>query len=155
MLFNAHTLALAALFSTLVTGRPFDSPKPRDVGRRDKSYSVVNVGGDASTPAPATATSVIETTKTVEVVASASTDNELQVEQRIKVFIFVDAQAIVVNARTNDDIDLVCRWILINPQPIGTFIDIDPNTNTNHLKRVLKQHLDAKANHRYRHNLGE
>ena len=73
MLLNPRTLALAALFSTLVTGRPFDSPKPRDVGRRDKSYSVVNVGGDSSTPAPAIATSVIETTKTVEVVGPGAT----------------------------------------------------------------------------------
>ncbi|CAN9294722.1 unnamed protein product [Alternaria alternata] len=128
MLLNPRTLALAALFSTLVTGRPFDSPKPRDVGRRDKSYSVVNVGGDSSTPAPAIATSVIETTKTVEVVAGASTDNQLQLEQRIEVFVFV-------NTRSNNDVDVDSGRIFINSQSVGTFINI--HRNINHLKLVL------------------
>ncbi|KAH6872681.1 hypothetical protein BKA58DRAFT_150632 [Alternaria rosae] len=73
MLLNAQTLALAALFSALATGRPLDSSKPREIVPRNKSYSVVNVGGDASTPVPATATSVIKTTKTVEVVGPAQT----------------------------------------------------------------------------------
>ncbi|KAI4662358.1 uncharacterized protein J4E79_004647 [Alternaria viburni] len=72
MLLNAQTLALAAFFSTLATGRPLDSSKPREIVPRNKSYSVVNVGGDASTPV-ATATSVIKTTKTVEVVGPAQT----------------------------------------------------------------------------------
>ncbi|CAN9152505.1 unnamed protein product [Alternaria alternata] len=116
MLLNPRTLALAALFSTLVTGRPFDSPKPRDVGRRDKSYSVVNVGGDSSTPAPAIATSVIETTKTVEVVAGASTDNQLQLEQRIEVFVFV-------NTRSNNDVDVDSGRIFINSHSISTPIE--------------------------------
>ncbi|CAN9114471.1 unnamed protein product [Alternaria alternata] len=127
MLLNPRTLALAALFSTLVTGRPFDSPKPRDVGRRDKSYSVVNVGGDSSTPVPATATSVIETTKTVEVVGPGATVTQ-ELEQRIEVFVFV-------NTRSNNDVDVDSGRIFINSQSVGTFINI--HRNINHLKLVL------------------
>ncbi|KAI4959866.1 hypothetical protein J4E86_003591 [Alternaria arbusti] len=85
MLLNAQTLALAAFFSTLATGRPLDSSKPREIVPRNKSYSVVNVGGDASTPV-ATATSVIETTKTVEVVGPAQTVTQ-ELEQRVEVVI--------------------------------------------------------------------
>ncbi|CAG5147753.1 uncharacterized protein ALTATR162_LOCUS2090 [Alternaria atra] len=139
MLFNAQTLALAALFSTLVTGRPFDSSKPRNVVPRDKTYSVVNVGGDSSTPVPATATSVIETTKTVEVVGPGETVTEevtATLEQRIKVLVFVDANIILVNTRTNNDFDFVTSRIFVNSQPVGTFINIDRNTN--HLELGFK-----------------
>ncbi|KAF1837362.1 hypothetical protein BDW02DRAFT_566217 [Decorospora gaudefroyi] len=72
MLLDAQLLALAALFSNLVTGRPLDSA-PRDIIPRDKSYVVVNVGGDSSTQAPSTTTSVIKTTKTVHVINPGET----------------------------------------------------------------------------------
>ena len=70
MLLNAQALALAALFLDLATGRPLDS---HDVLPRDKSYAVVNVGGDSPTQAPPTATRTVATTKTVEVVNPGKT----------------------------------------------------------------------------------
>ncbi|KAG9379796.1 hypothetical protein A1F94_010152 [Pyrenophora tritici-repentis] len=63
-------LTLAALFSALAIGRPLDS---HDLLPRDKSYAVVNVGGDAPTQAPPAATSTVATTKTVEVVSPEKT----------------------------------------------------------------------------------
>ncbi|KAE8826636.1 hypothetical protein PTNB73_08142 [Pyrenophora teres f. teres] len=72
MLLNAQALILAALFSALATGRPLDS---HDVLPRDKTYAVVNVGGDSPTQAPPTATSTVATTTTttVEVVSPEKT----------------------------------------------------------------------------------
>ncbi|KAF1947908.1 hypothetical protein EJ02DRAFT_449379 [Clathrospora elynae] len=68
MLLNAPILTLAALFSTLVAGRPLDSGKLQDIVPRDRTYAIVNVGGETATEAPPTATSVVKTTTTVEVV---------------------------------------------------------------------------------------
>ncbi|EMD61012.1 hypothetical protein GGP41_009937 [Bipolaris sorokiniana] len=72
MLFNKRTLALAALFSTLASGRPFDSAGAGKLAERSKSYAVVNVGGD-STEISATPASTIKTTTTVEVVVPGET----------------------------------------------------------------------------------
>ncbi|KAJ4382160.1 hypothetical protein N0V86_002491 [Didymella sp. IMI 355093] len=63
MIFNTQLLALATITSSLVGALPLDNLVPRA-----KSYSVVNVGGGASTEAPVDATTVVDrTTKTVEV----------------------------------------------------------------------------------------
>ncbi|KNG49540.1 macrophomate synthase [Stemphylium lycopersici] len=76
MLFNVQTLALAALVSTLVNGRPLGSTGPRNIVPRSKSYAVVNVGGDSTTETLSTTTSIVETTKTVEVVGPGETVTE-------------------------------------------------------------------------------
>lgn len=63
MIFNTQLLALTIVASSVVGGLPLDNIAPRA-----KSYSVVNVGGGASTEAPAEATTIVDqTTKTVEV----------------------------------------------------------------------------------------
>ncbi|EMD89244.1 hypothetical protein COCC4DRAFT_32162 [Bipolaris maydis ATCC 48331] len=72
MLFNKRILALAALFSTLTSGRPFDSAGAGKLVARSKSYAVVNVGGD-STETSAEPTSTIKTTTTIEVVIPGET----------------------------------------------------------------------------------
>ncbi|KAF3036051.1 hypothetical protein E8E12_004858 [Didymella heteroderae] len=63
MIFNTQLLALATVASTLVGALPLDNIAPRA-----KSYSVVNVGGGASTEAV-----VDQTTKTVEVTNAGPT----------------------------------------------------------------------------------
>ncbi|KAJ4334718.1 hypothetical protein N0V87_006627 [Didymella glomerata] len=69
MIFNTQLLALATVASTLVGALPLDNIAPRA-----KSYSVVNVGGGASTEAPADATTVVDqTTKTVEITNAGPT----------------------------------------------------------------------------------
>ncbi|KAI4955203.1 hypothetical protein J4E91_001061 [Alternaria rosae] len=117
MLLNAQTLALAALFSALATGRPLDSSKPREIVPRNKSYSVVNVGGDASTPVPATATSVIKTTKTVEVVGPAQTVTQevtatvvkpQPLEQHVEiVIVIVDTHTSLIDSYANAYINII------------------------------------------------
>ncbi|KAF3048881.1 hypothetical protein E8E11_005117 [Didymella keratinophila] len=69
MIFNTQLLALATVASTLVGALPLNNLAPRA-----KSYSVVNVGGGASTEAPAEATTVVDqTTRTVEVTNAGPT----------------------------------------------------------------------------------
>jgi hypothetical protein len=63
MIFNTQLIVLATIASSLVGALPLNDLVPRA-----KSYSVVNVGGGASTEAPVDATTVVDrTTKTVEV----------------------------------------------------------------------------------------
>lgn len=74
MIFNTQLLALATLASTFVSALPLDTNQARDIAPRAKSYSVVNVGGGASTEAPADATTVVDqATKTVEVTNAGPT----------------------------------------------------------------------------------
>lgn len=69
MIFNTQLLAVATVASSLVGALPLDTIAPRA-----KSYSVVNVGGGASTEAPAEATTIVDqTTKTVEVTNAGPT----------------------------------------------------------------------------------
>ncbi|KAI4929945.1 hypothetical protein J4E85_004566 [Alternaria conjuncta] len=113
MLLNAQTLALAAFFSTLATGRPLDSSKPREIVPRNKSYSVVNVGGDASTPV-ATATSVIKTTKTVEVVGPAQTVTQ-------------EVTATVVEPQPAPASTSSCSSSIETPKPIFVTVTLSPD----------------------------
>ncbi|KAF1932903.1 uncharacterized protein M421DRAFT_416496 [Didymella exigua CBS 183.55] len=67
MVFSTQAFALATLASTLVSALPLDTSQARNIVPRAKSYSVVNVGGGASTEAPAAATTTADaTTKTVD-----------------------------------------------------------------------------------------
>ncbi|CAO2647798.1 Nn.00g087200.m01.CDS01 [Neocucurbitaria sp. VM-36] len=68
MLINTQILTIATLFSTLVTSRPLDVAKPRNLIPRSRSYAIINVDGGSSTEAPAQATTIVKETKTVEVV---------------------------------------------------------------------------------------
>lgn len=72
MIFNTQILTIATLTSRLVSALPLDQNQDREVVPRAKSYSVVNVGGGASTEAPAT-TIVDQTTKTVEITNAGPT----------------------------------------------------------------------------------
>ncbi|OAL49436.1 hypothetical protein IQ07DRAFT_588009 [Pyrenochaeta sp. DS3sAY3a] len=68
MPFNTRFFALVTVFSTLASGLPLDTPRPRYIVPRAKSYAVINVDGGLSTEAPPPAVTVAPGTKTVQVV---------------------------------------------------------------------------------------
>ncbi|KAK1919415.1 hypothetical protein P3342_013154 [Pyrenophora teres f. teres] len=108
MLLNAQALILAALFSALATGRPLDS---HDVLPRDKTYAVVNVGGDSPTQAPPTATSTVATTTTTTTVEVVSPEKTVTQE----------TTTTLINACINIIIIII---IIINSKPIDTVTNV-------------------------------
>lgn len=68
MLLNTQMLTLATVFSTLVSSRPLDASRPRDIVPRSRSYAIINVDGGTSTEQSSQTTTVVKETKTIEVV---------------------------------------------------------------------------------------